>query len=195
MEIINVGNLSISSLQVCDVYDLRDWDRYESPLFSDYNFPDLDDYEIRKWFYTRTALSSVKSFAVILEGKKTIGLINLKNIRKILKVASLGIVFNPRYIDRGYGTIALKAIIKHYFETMDMRALYLDVATHNKRALRCYEKCGFKKVKKYAIRVIDLIPEELPSCYAQEDFSIRDGQVYLYCYKMRLSKNDYIKHL
>ncbi len=195
MEIINVDNLVITSLQVCNVYDLRDWDKYQSPLFSDYNFPDLDDYEIKKWFYTRTGERSVKSFAVLLEGKKTIGLINLKNIRKILKVASLGIVFDPKYIDNGYGTTSLKAIIKHYFETMEMRALYLEVAAHNKRAMRCYEKCGFKKIKKYTIRVKDLNPKKMPSCYSQEDFIIKDGQVHLYCYKMRIGKNDYNEHI
>ena len=195
MEIIKVGELSITSLQVCNVYDLREWYKYESPLYSDYNFPDLDDYEIKKWFYTRTSEASVKSFAVLLDNKKTIGLINLKHIRRILKVASFGIVFDPKYIGKGYGTTALKAIIKYYFETMEMRALYLDVAAHNKRALRCYEKCGFKKVKKYTIRVIDLIPEEIPSCYSDDDFLIKNGQVHLYCYKMRLSKNDYKEHL
>lgn len=195
MEIIKIGELSLMPLQVSNVYDLREWDKYESPLFADYNFPDLDDYEIKKWFYTRTGEPSVKSFAVLLDEKKTIGLINLKNIRRILKVASLGIVFDPKYIGKGYGTTALKALIKYYFEAMQMRALYLEVATHNTRAIRCYEKCGFKKVKKYTIRVIDLIPEEIPSCYKKEDFLVKNGEVHIYCYKMRLGRNDYKQHL
>lgn len=195
MEIIKVDKLTIMPLQLHNVYDLKAWDKYDNPLFSDYNFPDLDDYDMKNWFDTRTSKISSKSFAVILEDERTIGLINLKDIRRVLKVANLGIVFNPRFINKGYGTIALKAIIKHYFEDMNMRSLYLDVAKHNKGAIRCYEKCGFKKVKRYTIKLIGMSKDEISSLYTQEDFIIKDGNIYLYCYKMRLSKSDYEKFI
>ena len=191
MEIIKVDKLTIMSLQLHNVYDLKAWDKYDDPLFSDYNFPDLDDYEMKNWFNTRTSKLSSKSFAVTLEGERTIGLINIKDIRRVLKVANLGIVFNPRFISKGYGTTALRAIIKYYFEDMNMRSLYLDVAKHNKRAIKCYEKCGFKKVKKYTIKSNGISKKEIHSRYIEEDFMVKDGIIHLYCYKMRLSKNDY----
>lgn len=191
MEIIKIDKLTIMPLQLHNVYDLKAWDQYDDPLFSDYNFPDLDDYDMKSWFKTRTSKITSKSFAVLLEGERTIGLINLKDIRRVLKVANLGIVFNPRFISRGYGTAALKAIMKYYFDSMNMRSLYLDVAKHNKRAIRCYEKCGFKKVKKYTIKLNETLKDEIPSYYGEEDFIVKDGTIYLYCYKMRLSKSDY----
>ena len=191
MEIIKVDKLTIMPLQLHNVYDLKAWDKYDNPLFSDYNFPDLDDYDMKNWFDTRTSKTTSKSFAITLEGERTIGLINLKDIRRVLKVANLGIVFNPRFINKGYGTMALKAIIKYYFETMSMRSLYLDVAKHNKGAIKCYEKCGFKKVKKYTIKLNETLKDEIPSYYGEEDFIVKDGTIYLYCYKMRLSKSDY----
>lgn len=193
LEIINIGNLSIEPLKLHNVYDLKSWDKHYDPLFEDYNFPDLDDYEMKLWYDQRIFRSSSKSFAILLDGKLTIGLINLKNIRILLKVASLGIVFDPKYMDKGYGTTALLAILKYYFETMNMRALYLDVARHNKRAIRCYEKCGFELVKAYSIRLLDIIPEEIPETYTKKEYFIRDGMVYLYCYKMRLGKKQYEK--
>lgn len=195
MEIINVGNLSIAPLKLHNVYDLKSWDKHYDPLFDDYNFPDLDDYEMKLWYDERVFKSSSKSFAVLLGGKLTIGLINIKNIRIILRVASLGIVFDPKYLDKGYGTTSLKAIIKYYFEDMNMRSLYLDVAKHNKRAIRCYEKCGFQIVKAYSIKLLDIIPEEIPGSYTKNEYFVRDGIVYLYCYKMRLSKRSYEKHI
>lgn len=191
LEIIKSDKLSIVPLQLNNVYDLRNWDKYKDPLFDDYNFPELDDSEVRDWYRSRVSESSSKSFAVLLEEKETIGLINIKNIRRLLKVANLGIVFNPKYIDKGYGTTALKSILRYYFETMDMRSLYLDVAVHNKRAIRCYEKCGFKKIKKHAIKSIEILEEEISYGYTEEDFVIKDGIVYLYHYKMRLGKKNY----
>lgn len=195
MKIINVDRLTIVPLKLYNVYDLKSWETHKDPLFDDYNFPDLDDYEIRLWYRERVSKSTAKSFAVLLDGRVTIGLINLKNIRSLLKVASLGIVFNPKYINKGYGTTSLKAIIKYYFETMNMRSLYLDVAKHNKRAIRCYEKCGFKIVKTYTIKLMDIRLEEISKDYTNKDYFVRDDIVYLYCYKMRLSKNDYAKLL
>lgn len=191
MEIIKVDKLTIMPLQLHNVYDLKAWHKYDDPLFSDYNFPDLDDYEVKNWFDSRTSKISSKSFAVLLEGERTIGLINLKDIRKVLKVANLGIVFNPKFISKGYGTTALKVIMKYYFDTMNMRSLYLDVAKHNKRAIRCYEKCGFEKVKKYTIKLNGMFKDEIPPYYTEEDFVIKDRIVHLYCYKMRLTKSDY----
>lgn len=195
MKIINVDRLTIVPLKLYNVYDLKSWEIHKDPLFDDYNFPDLDDYEMRLWYRERVSKSKSKSFAVLLDGKRTIGLINLKNIRSLLKVASLGIVFDPKHINKGYGTTSLKAIIKYYFENMNMRSLYLDVARHNKRAIRCYEKCGFRVVKTYSIKLEDIKLEEISKDYTDKDYFVRDGRVYLYCYKMRLSKNDYEKLL
>ena len=188
---IKVDDLRIVSLQLKNVYDLRDWESYDDPLFRDYNFPELDDHEVRQWFKTRVELSSSQNFAVVNNCGKTIGLIHIKNIKKILKVASLGIVFDSKYINQGYGTKSLQAVLEYFFESMNMRTLYLDVATHNKRAIRCYEKCGFEKIKKYTIKSDSLKVGNVDIC--QEDFLIRDGKTHIYCYKMKLSKNKYGK--
>lgn len=191
LESIKINNLTIAPLQLHNVYDLKNWDKYEDTLFEDYNFPNLDDREVREWFKTRVSNSVARSFAVVLEDKETIGLINIKNIRRLLRVANLGIVFNPKFTNKGYGTLALKGILKYYFETMDMRTLYLDVAVHNKRAIRCYKKCGFKKVKLHTIKSSEIIRDEILPCYTEKDFVVKSGTVYLYYYKMRLSKNNY----
>jgi RimJ/RimL family protein N-acetyltransferase len=44
---------------------------------------------------------------------------------------------------RGYGTDAIRAVLRHAFETMGLRRIDLHTDADNARGIRCYEKCGF----------------------------------------------------
>jgi RimJ/RimL family protein N-acetyltransferase len=46
--------------------------------------------------------------------------------------------------DCGYGTEVMKMLIKFGFEELNLHALRLQANSENARALRCYEKAGFK---------------------------------------------------
>jgi len=49
------------------------------------------------------------------------------------------------YWDQGYGTDAVMALVRHAFGRMNLSRIYLRVFSENQRAIRCYEKCGFRK--------------------------------------------------
>ncbi len=49
------------------------------------------------------------------------------------------------YWDKGYGQDSVNALLDHAFSKMNLRRVYLRVFAFNKRAIRCYEKCGFRK--------------------------------------------------
>lgn len=51
---------------------------------------------------------------------------------------------NPDYRSKGYGTEALKLFLNFLFNELGLRKVKLNVFTFNMRAVRCYEKCGFK---------------------------------------------------
>lgn len=51
---------------------------------------------------------------------------------------------NPEYMSKGYGTEALKLFLNFLFNELGLRKVKLNVFSFNKRAIRCYEKCGFK---------------------------------------------------
>ena len=51
---------------------------------------------------------------------------------------------NPDYRSKGYGTEALRLFLNFLFNELGLRKVKLNVFTFNKRAIRCYEKCGFK---------------------------------------------------
>ncbi|WP_314584075.1 GNAT family N-acetyltransferase [Paenibacillus terrigena] len=51
------------------------------------------------------------------------------------------------YWDQGIGTTALKSVVRYLLTEQGAADVYIDPQTWNTRAIRSYEKCGFKKVK------------------------------------------------
>ncbi|WLR57204.1 GNAT family N-acetyltransferase [Mesobacillus subterraneus] len=51
------------------------------------------------------------------------------------------------YWDRGIGTLLVTSMTNHLFEQMKADKVVMDPQVWNERAIKCYEKCGFKKVK------------------------------------------------
>ncbi len=49
--------------------------------------------------------------------------------------------------NRGLGTRSISQLLQHLFQIMGARKVILDPRVTNLRAVRCYEKCGFRKVK------------------------------------------------
>ena len=75
-----------------------------------------------------------------------IGQITLDNIDWKNRNAELGIVIgNKEYWGKGYGTDAIKILLDHTFNEINLYKVYLRVFDYNQRGVRCYEKCGFKE--------------------------------------------------
>ncbi len=51
------------------------------------------------------------------------------------------------YWNKGIGTILIHTMVNYLVNSMSAERIIMDPHTSNKRALRCYEKCGFSKVK------------------------------------------------
>ena len=59
--------------------------------------------------------------------------------------AELGIVIGEKeYWSKGYGTDAIKTLLRYCFDELNYHKVYLRAYHFNPRGLRCYEKCGFK---------------------------------------------------
>ncbi|MBV8807353.1 MAG: GNAT family N-acetyltransferase, partial [Acidobacteriaceae bacterium] len=61
--------------------------------------------------------------------------------RLLSRRARLRIVIGIEYWDTGYGTDAVKVLLRLAFENMG--CVELLVLTFNERAIACYERCGF----------------------------------------------------
>jgi len=54
---------------------------------------------------------------------------------------------NPNLFNKGYGTIMVCKFIELIINITDAEIIIVDPEVSNERAIRCYEKCGFTKVK------------------------------------------------
>lgn len=60
------------------------------------------------------------------------------------RVAEFGIVIGEKaYWNRGYGSEAVRLLVHHGFETLNLNRIFLRVYETNPRAIRAYEKAGF----------------------------------------------------
>ena len=80
------------------------------------------------------------------KNSEPIGIISVREIDWISRNAQLtGIAIgDPNYRGKGYGTEALKLLLQHYFEDLNMNRIWGYALSENKPSLRMLEKCGFK---------------------------------------------------
>jgi len=102
--------------------------------------------EEEKWFEDYLKKSDEKIFAIDTEEGGHVGNIGLHSIDFKNRKATLGIVIGEKkYWNQGYGTDAIRALLKFAFRELNLNKVILDVLDNNKRAIRVYEKCGFTR--------------------------------------------------
>jgi RimJ/RimL family protein N-acetyltransferase len=75
-----------------------------------------------------------------------IGNIGLHRINWKDRNAELGIVIGEKdYWNQGYGTDAIRTLLRLAFTEMNLHRVSLRVDDDNTRGIRCYEKCGFQR--------------------------------------------------
>lgn len=75
------------------------------------------------------------------------GTVSLKNIDYMKKRAEFAIVLRQCAMGKGYGSFAIKEIIKIGLNDMALDHIYWYVSTENQRAIQFYKKMGYKEVK------------------------------------------------
>lgn len=191
---IRGSRIIIKPLELDDIYKMKMWGFHDNPLISDYNFPPMTDKEIEKWYKNKTATWKNKYYGIFNEENFLIGYLGIKDLKLLKKESTLGLVFDPNYVSKGYGTETLKTFLKYYFFEMGMKRMYLEVAEFNIRALRLYENMGFKKNGYYLDYFFDQKIDLNSSYYLSEEssFVISNKKIYNYIYRMILDKEDFI---
>ena len=62
------------------------------------------------------------------------------------KHADVDILLGPAHQDQGLGTDAMRTIVRHLLEERGHHRITLGTSVENARAIRCYEKVGFRTV-------------------------------------------------
>jgi RimJ/RimL family protein N-acetyltransferase len=135
---------------------LRAIEREDVPTFVRwFNDPEVRQYlemylpmskaEEEEWFEAYLKDESSRIFGIESEDGVLIGNVGLDNLDWKNRNAHLGIVVAEKeYWGRGYGTDAVTTTLDFAFNEMNLHRVYLSVFEFNQRAIRCYEKCGFR---------------------------------------------------
>ncbi len=92
------------------------------------------------------------AFTFVVEHKETkelIGTCGIEDMNWIAKSGIVGIgIHNPANHNKGYGTDAMRCLLRFGFDVLNLNRIELWVMEYNERAIHVYEKLGFKKVGK-----------------------------------------------
>jgi len=128
--------------------------RLESQWSSDSEYSRLLDWDPARRFSIKTTQKWIEkqyenddsySFAIrILADDRVIGGIGLDGIRWTHGDTFVGIGIGDRDLwGKGYGTDAMKIILRYAFTELNLRRVTLDVFEYNQRGVKSYEKAGF----------------------------------------------------
>ncbi len=101
---------------------------------------------IREWAeHTRVDRTNATFVIETLQGRDTIGACSLENMDARARAGRFGIWVGKPYWNEGYGTDATRTCCRFGFRFLNLQRIELTVyADTNPRALRVYEKVGFK---------------------------------------------------
>jgi RimJ/RimL family protein N-acetyltransferase len=98
----------------------------------------------REWFATISDPESrTRNWAIEVDGRH-IGNCAL-HLHESGEMAGFGIIIGDKtQWGKGYGTAALREVLRIGFEEMGLHRIHLQAFAGNARGIRCYEKCGFR---------------------------------------------------
>jgi len=101
--------------------------------------------DIEEDFNKISGYKEAYDFAIesIDEGKY-IGECGIKSVDWKNRRTEIYIFLSESYTGKGYGTDAVMLVLNFIFNEMNLNKVKLTVFSFNKRAVKCYEKCGFK---------------------------------------------------
>ncbi len=94
-----------------------------------------------------TKLAKEQNYGIIdIETDSLLGNAGLFSIDHVHRTAEAGIfIGNQEYWGRGYGTEAMSLLVEYGFRVLNLHNIMLRVYDFNERAIRSYEKSGFRK--------------------------------------------------
>ena len=104
--------------------------------------PISEDKEIR-WVHKKLEEKAPVFSMLEKDSGEFIGNVEIMDIADA--AGELGIAITAKKQDRGYGTEAVRAVVEYAMERLGLNRVFLKVFPDNARAIRVYEKCGFRE--------------------------------------------------
>ncbi len=136
----------LDSLKESDLPLLFEWINNEELVAYNNYFKPVSYEEHRSWFDKITGDESKRIFGIRLkENDQLVGSCQLHSIHPVYKSAELQIRLGDlKLTSKGLGSEAIALLLKFGFYDLNLNKVYLYVFATNKRAIKAYEKTGFK---------------------------------------------------
>jgi RimJ/RimL family protein N-acetyltransferase len=132
-------------IELADEFALRKWLNDPAVRNGLVHQPPLNAARERAWIEAQGMNPEEYHFGIVARaGDRLIGMVSLIKIHLVNRSAELVILIgDPDYQSRGFGTEAVRLVVRYGFEEMNLNRIELGVYATNTRAIRCYEKAGF----------------------------------------------------
>jgi UDP-4-amino-4,6-dideoxy-N-acetyl-beta-L-altrosamine N-acetyltransferase len=137
--------VELTSLQAEDSSLLFTWINDQALVELSAPFRPVSQAEHDVWFEQIRQRQDVRIFGIREEGR-LVGSCQLHSIHPVHRSAELQIrIGSDEARGRGVGREALRQLLRYGFEELDLHRIYLHVFVTNERAIRAYERAGFRR--------------------------------------------------
>jgi len=100
--------------------------------------------EEERWYESQGNNQEARNYAIYYQGEH-VGGAGYAHLNFRDRNAEVGLFIGRKDLwDKGLGRDVLRALMQHGFEQLNLHRIYLRVFAENARAVRCYEKAGFR---------------------------------------------------
>jgi UDP-4-amino-4,6-dideoxy-N-acetyl-beta-L-altrosamine N-acetyltransferase len=142
---MKVKRVSLRALRAEDLDRTLEWvndpevTRYTGTVFT------ISASEHQQWYQELLRDRTRRVFAIVTSDAKHIGNIGLKDIDWVARNAEVLVyVGEGEFRGKGYGIEAIEALVELAFQRLNLHRLYAKVFSYNERAMKSFERCGFK---------------------------------------------------
>lgn len=180
----------IRPMRLEDIAERHRWPPFDDWHLSHLNPRNLEPGEAAAIYERRRGLRDWRWYTILDQDEIMVGELALRELDETRRSARLGIHLRSDRLGQGYGTDALLAFLHYYFLRLRFAVLHLDVAESNIRAIRVYERCGFRVAGRF-----DRLDRSGRDVFSDPDlreeqryFRKRQGRIYARFLEMRLTR-------
>ncbi len=137
----------------------------------------------KKWFENVSSNTNYQFAIIDNQNDKLIGNCGIHNLNLFNQTCIVGIfIGDKKNHGKGFGTEAMRLLLDFGFNVLNLHNIALEVFAFNKRAIKSYEKVGFKTIghhreavqlggKRFDIIKMDILPTEFESPFFKKILS------------------------
>lgn len=141
------GGVALAPLRAEDSAALHAWINDRDLVVLNGPWRPVSEAEHQAWFDSIRRRSDAVIFGIrVVEGDRLVGSCQLHGIHPVHRSAELQIrIGEAEARGRGYGTLAVRLLLRFAFGDLNLNRVYLHVFASNAAALRTYEKAGMRR--------------------------------------------------